>query len=352
MDIEKEKKENILDEKEHIEEKGKGEEKKLSEELMKNKELFENINSPSMIQDILHLSKESSQINLQMENNIVNSLSSINQILLPILENENEESNFNPLILIQNKKKDLYRLQFEPINITNNILKEKIKEYNNLNLKIKEYNNKKNKEIDDKLNSDKYNNQKDLENIKKEEINLKLFLVNHPLISLFKNKININEIKEELKSEYLNKMQDNTQYKYSPPTQIGLQMLLNNQLYNDLESENELNEDEDEEGTLDNGENVIGNSANDENENQNISEHFSDNSENSQMSIENEIHENNNNNNNLHAPNLEGNFEEVNENIEHIQNNENNNLNIQNNIQIVNNSMNNNNDNNNALPEP
>ena len=211
-----------------------------------------------------------------------------------------------------------------------------------MNLKIKEYNNKKNKKIDDKLNFDKNASQKDLESIKKEEINLKLFLVNHPLISIFKEKININEIKQEIKNEYLSKMKDNTKYKYSPPSQIGLQTIINSQFNNVdlLESENEFNEVEEE------NDDDYDNAISGPNEIQSV--YFSDNSGNSDFIIENE---NNNNNNNLNAANLEGYFEEVGENNEHIQDNENNNLNIQNNNQIVNNIEHNNNDNNNAPPE-
>ena len=37
----------------------------------------------------------------------------------------------------------------------------------------------------------------------------KLFLVAHPFISLFEDDINIKEIKNEIKNEYLNKKKDN-----------------------------------------------------------------------------------------------------------------------------------------------
>ena len=228
------------------------EEKNLSEEIKINKEIFENINSPQIIQDILHLSTESSQIEIELQNNTIKSLLSINENLLPILDNDYNEVNFNPFILSQNKRNDLYRLNFEQINFTNNILKEKIEQYNELRQKINEFNNNKNnKDINnDKLNvenvEDDKKSEKELENQKKEEISKKLYLVNHPFISLFEKKININELKNEIKNEYLNKMKDNTKYKYLPPQNnnlLGFPLLLNDE--NIEEFDNDDNDDND-----------------------------------------------------------------------------------------------------------
>ena len=207
------------------------EEKKVSEEIKINEEPFENINSPQIIQDILRLSTESSQIELELQNNTIKSLLSINQNILPILDNDFNEVNFNPFILSQNKRKDLYRLNFEQINFTNNILKEKIELYNELKQKISEFN--KNEINNDKLNlEENKKNEKELENQKNDEMNKKLYLIKHPLISLFEEKINLNELKNEIKNEYLNKMKDNTNYKYLPAQNnniLNLPLLLNNE---------------------------------------------------------------------------------------------------------------------------
>ena len=252
------------------------EDKKLSEEIKINREPFENINSPQIIQDILRLSTESSQIEMELQNNTIKSLLSINENLLPILDNDfNDDDNFNPFILSQKKRKDLYRLNFEQINFTNNFLKEKLELYNELKQKINEYN--KNKDDNkNEINYDKLNlenleknkkNEKDIENQKKEEMNKKLFLIKHPFISLFEEKININELKNEIKNEYLNKMKDNTNYKYLPPqinnllnlppqnnNLLNLPLLLNDENIVDDEYDNDDDNDDDNE---DNEENEV-----------------------------------------------------------------------------------------------
>ena len=87
--------------------------KKEIDEFIKNKEVFENINSPKLIQEILQLSTKSTKIGLQLENNMIKSLLSFNENLLPILDNEIKEDNFNPFILTQNKRNTLYYLNFE-----------------------------------------------------------------------------------------------------------------------------------------------------------------------------------------------------------------------------------------------
>ena len=246
------------------------EEKKLSKEIKINKEIFENINSPQIIQDILHLSTESSQIELELQNNTVKSLLSINQNLLPILDNDFNEDNFNPFILSQNKRKDLYRLNFEQINITNNILKEKIEQYNELKQKINEF-NKNNKNINnDKLNLEENKKcEKELENQKKEEIIKKLYLINHPFISLFEEKININELKNEIKNEYLNKMKDNTNYKYLSPQNnnlLGLPNFLNYENLIGEEFENIDDDDNDDNDDNEDNEDNEDNAINDDSE--------------------------------------------------------------------------------------
>ena len=61
----------------------------------------------------------------------------------------------------------------------------------------------KNKKVNKSKNEDK---EKELN---KDIINKNLFLVGHPLISLFEDDINSKEIKNEIENEYLNNMKDN-----------------------------------------------------------------------------------------------------------------------------------------------
>ena len=222
----------------------------LSEEKKENKdekkdeiaveETFENINSPQLIQNILHLSTNSSKISLDLENSIIKSLMSINDLVTTlVLDNKNEEndieinSNFNPFLHALNKKNDLYKLDFEEINAKNKFLNQKIKQYNELKQKISDYKNEKNKE--NKELSDK------------EKMQQKLFLVHHPLISIFENEINVKEIKNELHKEYLNKMEDHTEYSYTASNNLLYNfnnVNLNNLLHiHDEEEEDQENDD-------------------------------------------------------------------------------------------------------------
>ena len=236
------------------------EEKESNNEKEENiiiEETFENINSPQLIQNILHLSSNSSKIGLDLENNIIKSLISINDLMTPfLLDNKNEEndidinSNFNPFLHALNKKNELCKLNFEELNVKNKFLNQKIKQYNELKQKISDFKNDKNKE------------NKELS--EKEKMCQKLFLVQHPLINIFEDEINIKEIKNELHKEYLNKMENHTEYKYTEPRNLLLGNIdLHNFLhFNDEEEENREiddqnddeedsnNENEDDEGSL------------------------------------------------------------------------------------------------------
>ena len=225
------------------------------EELKQNKEIFENINSPKIIQEILQISTSSNQIGLQLENNIIKSLSSFNEAVLSIIDNDDKETkeyNFNPFILSQNKRNNLYNLNFEEINFNNDFLNKQMNQYNELKQKLKEYVELKNKkEIKEKLNNEKIEENNNENKSKDEEkelnndiINKKLFLIGHPLISLFEDEINIKEIKNEIENEYLNKMKDNTNYKYIIPQQNNNLFALNNNVL-DEEDEDEDNNNDD-----------------------------------------------------------------------------------------------------------
>ena len=225
------------------------------EELKQNKEIFENINSPKIIQEILQISTSSNQIGLQLENNIIKSLSSFNEAVLSIIDNDDKETkeyNFNPFILSQNKRNNLYNLNFEEINFNNDFLNKQVNQYNELKQKLKEYVELKNKkEIKEKLNNEKIEENNNENKSKDEEkelnndiINKKLFLIGHPLISLFEDEINIKKLKNEIENEYLNKMKDNTNYKYIIPQQNNNLFALNNNVL-DEEDEDEDNNNDD-----------------------------------------------------------------------------------------------------------
>ena len=255
IEIKKEKKSNITDDHFEIEK-------------------FENINSPQKIQHILQAS--TSKIKFELENNIIESLLSINNTIINILDNDIDHNLFNPYIIAQNKKNNLYKLNFEEVNITNNFLNKKIKQYNELKEKISEYNKKKSKKPENLNNAEK--TEKKEENTVKinEKITKNLFFIEHPLIKTFEEekKINIKELKNEINNEYLKKMKDNTKYEH---IQKNAQDENENNNDNDIDNEdNEDNEDND-----DNDDNDNDNEDNEDDDNESyISLNSLDNNEN------------------------------------------------------------------------
>ena len=196
---------------------------------------FQNINSPQLIQDILHLSSHSTQNGFQHQNNLIKSLYSFNDSILPILEGDFSEDdiNFNPRIIFLKKRNKLNMMNFVQINTGNNFLLKKINQYNDLKQKISDFKSLENKEK--KINDD---NQEE----NKKELNLKLFLVNHPLINLFKDEIDIIKLKDEIKNEYVKGMKDNTNYKPGPPNPHLINILEQNVSVSE-ENENENNDE-------------------------------------------------------------------------------------------------------------
>ena len=191
---------------------------------------YENINSPQLIQQILKLSTQSIQNDYYHQNKLIKSLYSFNDSILPIIEtdfNDNNNITYNPRIQFLSQKNKLSCMNFGQINKNNNYLLNKLEQYNDLKQKISDYKLKNNQENNEKENIDK-NEEKDL--------NIKLFLVNHPLINLFKDEIDLIEIKKEIEKEYQKKMKDNSDYKPNP--------LLNPHLINIQEPVEPLNEDE------------------------------------------------------------------------------------------------------------
>ena len=223
---------------------------------------IENINSPQLIQDILHLSTNSTKNGFQLQNNMIKSLYSFNNSILSVLDSNSDIDNFNPEIYFLQKKHKIYNMDFDKNNFRNSFLSNKIEQYNDLKRKISEYkNNKNNKDISE-------------DDIRTQ----KLFFINHPLINLFTEEIDINEMKKEIKQEYMNKMKDNTEYK--PVEEIphpGINIM------HDLMFLNEVGENEEEEEL--------------EEENEDISLHDGDNEEIPELVIPPIDHINNDNGN-------------------------------------------------------
>ena len=196
---------------------------------------FQNINFPQLIQDILHLSSHSTQNGFQHQNNLIKSLYSFNDSILPILDDNFSEDdiNFNPRIIFLKKRNKLNMMNFAQINSRNNFLLQKINQYNDLQQKISDFKSLENKEKE--INDD---NQEE----NKKELNLKLFLVNHPLINLFKDEIDIIKLKDEIKNEYVKGMKDNTNYKPGPPNPHLINILEQNVSVSE-ENENENNDE-------------------------------------------------------------------------------------------------------------
>ena len=124
-------------------------------------------------------------------------------------------------------------MNFAQINSRNTSLLKKINQYNDLKQKISDFKSFENKEKE--INAD---NQED----NKKELNLKLFLVNHPLINLFKDEIDIIKLKDEIQKEYLKGMKDNTNYKPGPPNPHLINILEQNVSVSE-ENENENNDE-------------------------------------------------------------------------------------------------------------
>ena len=187
----------------------------INENIIKEEKLepkiIENINSPQLIQDILHLSSHSTQNDYQHQNNLIKSLYSFNDSIIPILDDDfiEDKINYNPKIKFLSMKKKLNSMNFEQINPQNNYLKKKIEQYHDLKKKISEYKTNINEE---KNEEEKENN--DIDN--KNELVKKLFLINHPMINLFKDDIDVIKIKNEIEKQFQEKMKDNSNYKPGP----------------------------------------------------------------------------------------------------------------------------------------
>ena len=304
----------IEDKKEENEEKN---EKKTEKFEKFDSEQYIDINSPQLIQEIIHLRPRMPK-DRTTENNIIKPLYSLNEKLFQILQNGNnidddiDVANFNPYLQEKMRKNNLLKLDFKEICIDNNYLNTQLKQYKDLEQIISDYSNK--------------DSQSQTENLELK----KMFLVKHPLISLFKEKIDVKKIEEDLYNKYQNKMKDNTNYIYQNNNLEQIhQNLVNHRINNNDNSDDDYQENSMIEPDFSNEEGP------EEEEN------YSDNSDNSNMSIElidnhninanvEQNHNNNNDNNNANNANNENNNNNNNNNNDHNNNNNNQNINVNN----------------------
>ena len=138
-----------------------------TEKNQKELKNFENINSPKLIQDILHLSSHSLQNGFELQNNLIRSLYSFNDTITTIMDDDFSEDNinFNPSIIFLKKRNKLNMMNFPQINSDNNFLLNKINQYNDLKQKISELKsleNKKNEKENNNNEEEKEENKGDL----------------------------------------------------------------------------------------------------------------------------------------------------------------------------------------------
>ena len=295
----------------------------INENIIKEEKLepkiIENINSPQLIQDILHLSSHSTQNDYQHQNNLIKSLYSFNDSIIPILDDDfiEDKINYNPKIKFLSMKKKLNSMNFEQINPQNNYLKKKIEQYHDLKKKISEYKTNINEE---KNEEEKENN--DIDN--KNELIKKLFLINHPMINLFKDDIDVIKIKNETEKQFQEKMKDNSNYKPGP-LNPHLIHVVEEQEHESIQQELSVEDDEDDdnneemsehseesfidiyepnEGEQHENEGNNENNANNANNNNLVNQSENNNNNNNQVPVENNNINQNQPNNYIELPNI------------------------------------------------
>ena len=288
----------------------------INENIIKEEKLepkiIENINSPQIIQDILHLSSHSTQNDYQHQNNLIKSLYSFNDSIIPILDDDFIEDtiNYNPKIKFLSMKKKLNSMNFEQINPQNNYLKKKIEQYHDLKKKISEYKTNINEE-------EKENN--DIDN--KNELIKKLFLINHPMINLFKDDIDVIKIKNEIEKQFQEKMKDNSNYKPGP-LNPHLIHVVEEQEHESIQQELSVEDDEDDDNNEEMSEHSEesfidiyepnegeqheneGNNENNANNNNLVNQSENNNNNNNQVPVENNNINQNQPNNYIELPNI------------------------------------------------
>ena len=292
----------------------------INENIIKEEKLepkiIENINSPQLIQDILHLSSHSTQNDYQHQNNLIKSLYSFNDSIIPILDDDfiEDKINYNPKIKFLSMKKKLNSMNFEQINPQNNYLKKKIEQYHDLKKKISEYKTNINEE---KNEEEKENN--DIDN--KNELIKKLFLINHPMINLFKDDIDVIKIKNDIEKQFQEKMKDNSNYKPGP-LNPHLIHVVEEQEHESIQQELSVEDDEDDDNNEEMSEHSEesfidiyepnegeqheneGNNENNANNNNLVNQSENNNNNNNQVPVENNNINQNQPNNYIELPNI------------------------------------------------
>ena len=106
---------------------------KIYEKEKTENNINEDINSPQLIQQMLHfdnLNKNTKKT--QILNNTIKNLTSLNNIILQVLDNNNEDNNINPYIEFSKQKNNIYKLNFDDNNYKQKELNNIIEQYKEL----------------------------------------------------------------------------------------------------------------------------------------------------------------------------------------------------------------------------
>ena len=110
---------------------------KIDEKEQTKNNINDDINSPQLIQQMLHfdnLNKNTKKT--QILNKTIKNLTSLNNIILQVLDNNNEDNNINPYIEFSKQKNNIYKLNFDDNNYKQKELNNIIEQYKNLIQKL------------------------------------------------------------------------------------------------------------------------------------------------------------------------------------------------------------------------
>ena len=194
---------------------------KIYEKEKTENNINEDINSPQLIQLMLHfdnLNKNTKKT--QILNKTIKNLTSLNNTILQVLDNNNEDNNINPYIEFSKQKNDIYKLNFDDNNYKQKELNNIIEQYKELYTKIVNYN--KNLELKNNINNIS-SHETQIANKNENNLVEELFIVNHPLVNLFEKEININELKNNINNKY---KVNNNNFSIEEPTNITNEYLI------------------------------------------------------------------------------------------------------------------------------
>lgn len=222
----------------------------------------EDLSSPQLIQAILHVDNLNKKTGIvKMQNKIIEKCTSINDLVITTLENNNRDNVFNPFIELSKQKQNLSKLNFNESNINQKELDNRIQQYVELQQKLLK-------------NINKNSNQNEQDN----DLVEKLYIVNHPSIKLCEKEININEVKNNINIQYQNKFKNNTNANNN--SNLSTEILTNVNNGGELTENNNTNLSLEEILDDNNNINIISYSSNNSNDNENnsIIDYSSDNS--------------------------------------------------------------------------